>query len=89
MHNEEFRNLLSSSNIIRPKENDMICARSMHRRDENTCKIFDRRPKRTWEDNVRLGLQEFMCECMDWIRLTHDGYQLRALVNKITGPRFP
>ena len=25
------------------------------------------RPRRKWEDNIKLDLQEVGCECMDWI----------------------
>jgi hypothetical protein len=29
------------------------------------------RPRRRWEDNVRIDLQEVGCGCKDWIGLAH------------------
>jgi hypothetical protein len=31
------------------------------------------RPRRRWEDNVRMDLQEVGCGCEDWIGLTRIG----------------
>jgi hypothetical protein len=30
------------------------------------------RPRRGWEDNIKLDLQEVGSECMDWIQLAQD-----------------
>jgi hypothetical protein len=30
------------------------------------------RPRRKWEDNIRMYLQEVGCKGMDWIELAHD-----------------
>ena len=30
------------------------------------------RPRRTWEDNIKMDLQEEGCGLMDWIELAHD-----------------
>ena len=30
------------------------------------------RPRRRWEDNITMDLQEMGCGDMDWIELTHD-----------------
>jgi hypothetical protein len=30
------------------------------------------RPRRGWEDNIKMDLQEVGCEGMDWIGLAHD-----------------
>jgi hypothetical protein len=38
------------------------------------------RPRRRWEDNVKIGLQEVECRGMDWIELTQDRDKWRALV---------
>jgi hypothetical protein len=40
------------------------------------------RPKRRWEDNIKMGLQELGCGGMDWIELAQDG-RWRALVNAL------
>ena len=30
------------------------------------------RPRRRWEDNIKMDLQEVGCGDMDWIELAHD-----------------
>jgi hypothetical protein len=40
-----------------------------------------RRPRRRWEDNIKMDLQEVGCEGMDWIELAQDKDRWRALVN--------
>jgi hypothetical protein len=42
-----------------------------------------RRPRRRWEDNIKMDLQEVGCGCMDWIQLAQDRDSWRALVNVI------
>jgi len=39
------------------------------------------RPRRKWEDNIKMGLQEVGCESIYWIELAYDTYGWRALVN--------
>jgi hypothetical protein len=41
------------------------------------------RPRRRWEDNIRMDLQEVGCGDMDWIGLTHDEDRWLALVNAV------
>jgi hypothetical protein len=41
------------------------------------------RPRRRWENNIKMGLQELGCETMDWIELTQDRDRKRALVNAV------
>jgi hypothetical protein len=41
------------------------------------------RPKRRWVDNIKMLLREIGCGGMDWIDLTHDRDQWRALVNTV------
>jgi hypothetical protein len=41
------------------------------------------RPKRRWEDNTRMDLQEAGCRGMDWIDLAQDRDRWRALVNAV------
>ena len=41
------------------------------------------RPRRRWEDNIKMYLQEVGCGGMDWIELAQDKDRWRALVNVI------
>jgi hypothetical protein len=47
------------------------------------------RPRRRWEDNVRMDLQEVGCGCEDWIRLAQDRDRWRALVSAVRNLRVP
>ncbi|PNF22492.1 hypothetical protein B7P43_G14846, partial [Cryptotermes secundus] len=93
LHNEELHNLYSSPSIIR-----MIESRRMRwvghvaRMGEtsNVCKILvvkpeggrpQGRPRRRWADNIRVDLIGW--DGMDWIDLTQDKDQWRALVNTV------
>jgi hypothetical protein len=52
------------------------------------CKSPLVRPRRRWEDNIRMGLQEVGCGGMDWIELAQDKDSWRALVNAVINLRF-
>ena len=41
------------------------------------------RPRRRWEDNIKMALQEVGCGGMDWIELTQDRDRWWALVNAV------
>jgi len=47
------------------------------------------RPRRGWEDNIRIDLQEVGCGSMDWIMLAQDRDRWRALVNAVMNLRVP
>ena len=47
------------------------------------------RPRRTWEDNTKMDLQEVGFGCMDWIELAQDRDRWRALVNAVMNLRVP
>jgi hypothetical protein len=42
-----------------------------------------------WEDNIKMDLGELGWDCMDWINLTQDKDQWRALVNTVMKFRVP
>jgi hypothetical protein len=37
------------------------------------------RPRRSWEDNIRMYLKEIEWECVDWMHLAQDWDQWRLL----------
>jgi hypothetical protein len=47
------------------------------------------RPRRRWEDNIKMDLQEVGRGSMDWIDLAQDRDRWRALVNAIMNFRVP
>ena len=42
-----------------------------------------RRPRRRWEDNIKMDLQEVGCVDMDWIELAEDRDRWRTLLNAV------
>ena len=47
------------------------------------------RPRRRWEDNIKLDLQEVGCGGMDWIQLAQDRDRWRAFVSAVMNLRAP
>ena len=47
------------------------------------------RPRRRWEDNIKMELQEVGCGVMDWIELAQDRDSWRALVNAVMNLQVP
>jgi hypothetical protein len=47
------------------------------------------RPRRRWEDNIKIDLQEVGCGCMEWIELSQDRDMWRALVAAVMNLRVP
>jgi len=45
------------------------------------------RPRRRWEDNIKMDLQEVECGGMEWIELAEDKDRWRALVNAVMNLR--
>ena len=45
------------------------------------------RPRRSWDDNIKMDLQEVGGGGMDWIDLTEDRDRWRALMNTVTNLR--
>jgi hypothetical protein len=47
------------------------------------------RPRRRWEDNIKIDIREIGRGGMDWIDLALDGDPWRALVNTVMYLRVP
>jgi hypothetical protein len=47
------------------------------------------RPRRRWEDNIRMDLQEVVCGREDWIELAQVRDRWRALVSAVRKRRVP
>ena len=47
------------------------------------------RPRRSWEDNIKMDLQEVGGSCGDWMELAHDRDRWRALVGMVRNLRVP
>jgi hypothetical protein len=93
LHNEELRDLYSSPSIIRII-NSMGRANggyeeliSLERKLEGKRSLV--RPRRRWEDIMKMGLGEIGWDGMDWIGLTHGRDKWRTLVKAETNIRVP
>ena len=47
------------------------------------------RPRRRWEDDIKMDLQEVKCGVVDWIELAQGRDRWRALVNAVMNLRVP
>jgi len=47
------------------------------------------RPRRRWEDNIKMDLQEMTGGCGDWMELSQDRDRWRALVSTVMNLRVP
>jgi len=47
------------------------------------------RPRRRWEDNIKMDLQDVGCGGVDWIELAQDRDRWRALINAVMKLRVP
>jgi hypothetical protein len=47
------------------------------------------RPRRRWENNIKMDLREIGIDGANWIRLAQDMVQWRAFVNTVMNLRFP
>jgi hypothetical protein len=53
------------------------------------CKIPLGRPRRRWDNNIRMDLGEIGRDGVDWVDLAQDRDQWRALVNTLMNLRVP
>jgi len=101
LHNEELNDLYSSPNIVRViKSRRMGWTGHVARMGESRCvyrvlvgklegKRSLARPRRRWEDNITLSLQELGCGGMDWIELAQDRDRWWAFVTAVINLPFP
>ena len=100
-HNEELNDLYSSTNNFRGTKSRIMrwaghVARMGERRGvyrvlvgKPEAKRPRGRPRRRWEDNIKMDLQEMGCGFMDWIELAQDKDRWRTLVNAVKNLRVP
>jgi hypothetical protein len=99
LHNEELRNWYSSPDIIRQvKSRRMRWAGHVARMGEKR-KVYKvlvgksegkrplGRPRRRWEDGIRMDLRETGLRGVDWVRLAQDRDRWRAVVSAVMNLR--
>jgi transcription termination factor 2 len=102
LHNDELHNLYSSPNIVRViKSRRMRWVGHVARRGEGRGVyrvLFEKpegkkrplgRPRRRWEDNIKMELREIGIDGANWIRLAQDRVQWQAFVNTVMKLLFP
>jgi hypothetical protein len=101
LHKEEINILYSSPNIVRViKSRRMRWTGHVARMGEETAvyrvlvgkregKRPLGRPRRRWEDNIRMDLQEVECGYVDWIGLAQGRDRWRTLVSAVMNLRVP
>jgi len=101
LHNEELNDLYCSPNIVRviisrrkrgavhvaPMGERRCVYRVLVGKPEGKRALG--RPRRRWEDNIKLYLQEVGCGSKDWIQLFQDRNRWRVLVNAVMNYRVP
>ena len=100
LQNEELNDLYCSPNIVRVIKSRMRWEDHVARMGERrgvyralVGKPEGKRPlgipRRRWEDNINMELQEVGCGGKDWIELALDRDRWRALVNAVMNLRVP
>ena len=101
LYNEELNDLYSSPNTVRViKSRRMRWAGHVARMEEGRGvhrvlvgkpegKRPLGRPRRRWEDNIKMDLEEVERGCGDWMELAQDRDRWRALVSTVMNFRVP
>jgi hypothetical protein len=101
LHNEELNYLHSSPNIIRVIKSRRLrwagyvarlgeergAYRILVGRPEGRRQLW--RPRRRWEDNIKMEIREVGCGGMNWIELAQDRDRWRDIVNAVINLRVP
>ena len=99
LHNEELTDLYTSHNVVLVMKLRRIkwaghVARMGDRRDVYRILVGKAegkrplgRPRRRWENNIKMDLQYVGCGGMDWIELVQDRYRRWAFVNAVMNIR--
>ncbi|KAJ4429614.1 hypothetical protein ANN_21800, partial [Periplaneta americana] len=91
-HNTELHALYSSPDIIRNiKSKRLRWAGYVARMGEsrNAYRVLVGRPRRRWEDNIKMNLREVGYDDREWINLAQDRDQWRAYVRTAMNLRVP
>jgi hypothetical protein len=101
LHDDELHSLYSSPNIVRLiKSRRMRWAEHVARMGERrgVCRVFVGRtegkrplgrPRRRWENNIKMDLGETVIDVANWIQLAQDSVQWRACVNTVMNLQVP
>jgi hypothetical protein len=101
LHNDELHSLYSPPNIVRViKLRRMRWGGHVARMGEGrgAYKVLVgrpegkrplERPRRRWEDNIKMNLREIGIDGANWIRLAQDRVRWRAFVNTVMNLRVP
>jgi hypothetical protein len=101
LHNDELHSLYSSLNIVRMiKSRRMSWAGHVARIEEGRgvyrvlvgkpeSKRPLGRPRRRWEDNIKMDFREIYIDGENWIRLAQDRVRWRAFMNTVVNLRVP
>jgi hypothetical protein len=99
LHNDELHSLYSSPNIVRVIKSRRLkwgghVARMVEGRSVYTIligrsegKIPLGRPRRRWEDNIKMDLRKIGMNGANWIRLAQDGVHWRGFVSTVMNLR--
>ena len=101
LHNEELSDMYSLPNIVRVVKSRrmrwaghvarIVEGRGVHRvlvgKPEGKRPLG--RPRRRWEDNIKMDLQEVGRDCEDWMELAQDRDRWQALVSTVMNLRVP